>query len=165
MFISTEEYIKRISYALEHVVLPDVESEFARGQLIAAIFLLDQLIDRVDYKAELVTQEIDLSYDTIKKIIEGVAEKAGDAPDELKAFLEELEKEDCGKDLKLRDQANEMLCKAIDLFFAHRKKMDPVVAHEINGVILEHFSMVSSRDLNMMKTSTGDRLVQSKEKS
>jgi hypothetical protein len=165
MFISTEEYIKRITYALEHVVLPEVNAEFARGQLLAAIFLLDQLIDRVDYKADLVSQEIDMSCDTIKKIIDGVAAKVGDKPDELEVFLGELEKEGYGKDLKFRDQANEMLCKAIDFFFVHRKKLDPDVAHEINGVILEHFSMISSRDLNMMKPSTSDRLIQSKEKS
>jgi len=91
MFISTEEYLYRITYALEHVIAPLIESDFARGQLLAAVFLLDQLTDRIDYKAELVEQEIETACETIRKVVDAIEERGGETPNDLKAFLGEVE--------------------------------------------------------------------------
>ena len=72
MFINTEEYLRRITHTLEHVVAPLIESDFGRGQLLSAVFLLDQLTDRIDYKAELIQQEIETGCETIRKIVDAI---------------------------------------------------------------------------------------------
>jgi hypothetical protein len=38
MFISTTDYLHRITYALEHVIAPQIESDYLRGQLLAAVY-------------------------------------------------------------------------------------------------------------------------------
>ena len=59
MFIPVKDYLKRITFALEHVAAPQIESDFARGQVLAAVFLLDNLSTRIDYKPEVITKEIE----------------------------------------------------------------------------------------------------------
>ena len=165
MFISTEEYLYRITHALEHVIAPLVESDFARGQLLAAVFLLDQLTDRIDYKAELVEQEIETACETIRKIVDAMEERGGKAPDDLKAFLGEVEGKAPPRDLAFRSRCDEMLCSAIDSFFANRERFDPASAHAMEGLILGHLTQIASRDLGMFKPSTSEKLLQSRGES
>ena len=164
MFITVSEYLKRITLTLEQVVAPKVESEFERGQLLAAVFLLDQLADKVDYKDELIDQEIKLCCATIKEIA-GVFQQYGlDIPDDLKSFLEKLDQEGAGKGLEFRGHCNRMLSAAIQSFFTHKDKLDPAVVHKIDGIILGQFKTIGLRDMGMLKVSTSGRLIQSKEK-
>jgi hypothetical protein len=165
MFISTEEYLHRITYALEHVVAPLIESDFGRGQLLAAVFLLDQLADRVDYKAEIIQQEIETGCETIRKIVAAVEEREGQVPEGLGAFLDELDRQGPGLDLAFRSRCDEMLCSAIDAFFAHRSGFDPASAHALEGLILGHLTQIASRDLGMFKPSTSQELLDSRGKS
>ena len=165
MFISTEEYLYRITHALEHVIAPLIESDFARGQLLAAVFLLDQLTDRIDYKQELIQQEIETACETIRKIVDAIEERGGETPDDLKAFLGEVEGEAPPRDLAFRSRCDEMLCSAIDSFYANRKKFDPASAHAMEGLILGHLTQIASRDLGMFKPSTSEKLLQSRGES
>jgi hypothetical protein len=165
MFISTEEYLYRITHALEHVIAPLIESDFARGQLLAAVFLLDQLTDRIDYKQELIQQEIETACETIRKIVDAIEERGGEPPDDLKAFLGEVEGEAPPRDLAFRSRCDEMLCSAIDSFYANRKKFDPASAHAMEGLILGHLTQIASRDLGMFKPSTSEKLLQSRGES
>ena len=159
MFIPAEDYLQRISYALEHVIAPQIESDFARGQLLAAVFLLDQLTDRVDYKADLIRQEITWSRETIEKIVEALEEKEVGMPAELNAFRETIRRDGCGEDLAFRNRCDEMLCSAIDVYYAHRDRFDPASAHEMEERILGHLARISFRDLGMLKPSTGEKLL------
>ena len=165
MFISTEEYLHRITHALEHVIAPLIESDYGRGQLLAAVFLLDQLTDRIDYKAELIQQEIETGCETIRKIVDAIEERGGEAPGDLKAFLGETGRENCAQDLAFRSRCDEMLCAAIDWFYASRKKFDPTSAHALEGLILGHLTQIASRDLGMFKPSTSEKLLQSRGES
>jgi hypothetical protein len=165
MFLSTEEYLHRITHALEHVIAPLIESDYGRGQLLAAVFLLDQLTDRIDYKAELIRQEIETGCETIRKIVDAIEERGGEAPDDLKAFPGEADREDCPPDLALRSRCDEMLCCAIDSFFANRERFDPASAHAMEGLILGHLTQIASRDLGMFKPSTSQKLLDSRGKS
>lgn len=165
MFISTEEYLHRITHALEHVIAPLIESDYGRGQLLAAVFLLDQLTDRIEYKAELIQQEIETGCETIRKIVDAIEERGGEAPGDLKAFLGEIDRESCAQDLAFRSRCDEMLCSAIDSFYANRKKFDPASAHAVEGLILGHLTQIASRDLGMFKPSTSQKLLQSRGES
>jgi hypothetical protein len=165
MFISTEEYLHRITHALEHVVAPLVESDFARGQLLAAVFLLDQLTDRIDYKAELIRQEIETCCDTTRKVVNAIEEREGQVPEGLGAFLRELDRQGPVQDLAFRSRCDEMLCSAIDSFYANRKRFDPASTHALEGLILGHLTQIASRDLGMFKPSTSQKLLDSRGQS
>ncbi len=163
MFISTNDYLKRITHSLEHVVVPEIESDFARGQVLAAVFLLDQLMDRIDYKTDLIEKEVEPCCALIKKITDTIKETTGNTSDDLVSFIEDIEKNDPGKDIKFRDKSNEMLCSAIDLFFENRLKMDPDITTELNNQILEFFGKINARDFSLFKMSTSGKLIQTKD--
>ena len=165
MFLSTEEYLHRITNALENVVAPLIESDYGRGQLLAAVFLLDQLTDRIDYKAELIQQEIETGCETIRKIVDAIQDGGGEVPGDLKAFIDEVEGESCVQDLAFRGRCDEMLCSAIDAFYSNRKRFDPASAHATEGLILGHLTQIASRDLGMFKSSTSEKLLQSRGES
>ena len=162
MFVTTDEYLYRITYALENVIAPQIESDYMRGQVLAAVFLLDQLIDRIDYKADIVMQEIETGCETMRKVVEAVQEKTADVPEDLRTFLQELDRGGYGKDLAFRNRCNEMLCSAIDVFFASRHTLDQDRVHEIEDLLLGQFIQIASRDLGMTKPSTSQKLLQSK---
>jgi hypothetical protein len=165
MFTSTQEYLQRITHSLEHVIAPQIESDYLRGQLLAAVFLLDQLTDRVDYKADLLAQEIEGSCETIRGIVEALDEREGEVPADLRAFASEIDQGGRGADLAFRSRCDQMLCSAIDSFFASRDNFDPASAHAVDGLILGHLAQIAGRDLGMYKPSTSEKLLDFKTKA
>jgi hypothetical protein len=159
MFTSTQEYLQKITHTLEHVIAPQIESDYLRGQLLAAVFLLDQLTDRVDYRADLLAQEIEGSCETILRIVEALDEGGGEVPGDLRAFVSEIDQGDRGGDLAFRSRCDQMLCSAIDSLFANRDKLDPASAHAVDGLILGHLTQIAGRDLGMYKPSTSEKLL------
>ncbi len=101
MFITPDLILKRISYALEHTVTPEIDSDFIRGQVLAATFLLDQLMDRIEYKSDLLTMEIKTNCATIEKILSILEQKKIVVPDEIKTNFREI-KDDDNTDLDIR---------------------------------------------------------------
>ncbi len=162
MFISLKDYLKRITYSLEHVVAPELESDYAKGQLLAAVFLLDQLTDRAEYKGSLIEQEIDLSTQSISEIIAAFEDVAIEVPAELKEFITELGDENCKKDLKLRETSEKMMGLAIEQLFANKHKLPDETAHQLNGMIIRQLNRITSRDMGMLKPSTSGKLIQRK---
>ncbi len=165
MFISTEDYLYRITHALEHVVAPLIESEYGRGQLLAAVFLLDQLTDRIDYKADIIKQEIETNCEAIRKVVDVVEKKAGEVPRDLKVFLDEIDGGAFVQDLAFRTRCDEMLCMAIDSYFSNRDRFDSASAHEMEDLLLGSLTQIASRDLGMFKPSTSQKLLQPKDSS
>ncbi|MEW6442230.1 MAG: hypothetical protein AB1640_14935 [bacterium] len=163
MFMSAQEYLQRLSHALEHDVAPQIECDHLRRQVLAAVFLLDQLTERVEYRADLLRQEIESACAAMKKVFTTVKEKTGrDAPAEIRRFLEEVEGGPPTVDLELRNRCNALLSSTIDCFFACRKSLDPTAAHELQGLLLEQCMQVAGRDLGLLKPSTSMKLLQRK---
>jgi len=160
MFISVQDYLQRISHALEHVVAPQIECAHVRGQVLAAVFLLDQLTDRIDYKAEIIRNEVEMTCANLSKLVGTMETKACQAPAEIRAFLKKLEEEGARHDLDFRNECNRMLALAIDFFFARRSQLDPALAHELEGLVLDHCVQIAARDLGMLKPSTSMKLLQ-----
>jgi len=159
MFISVEEYLQRISYALEHQIAPLIESDHARSQLLAAVFLLDQLTDRIDYKADIIKQEIATNCETIRKAVDVLEKRAGEVPRDLKAFLDEIEGGAWTPDLAFRRRCDEMLSMAIDSYFSGRAGFDAVSAYEMEDMLLGALTQIASRDLGMFKPSTSEKIL------
>jgi hypothetical protein len=165
MFTSTQEYLQRITHSLEHVIAPQIESDYLRGQLLAAVFLLDQLTDRVDYRVDLLTQEVEGSCEMIRRIVEALDERGGEVPGDLRAFASEIDQGNRGTDLAFRRRCDETLCSAIDAFFASRDKFDPASARTVDGLVLGHLAQIAARDLGMYKPSTSEKLLDFKTKA
>jgi hypothetical protein len=159
MFTSTQEYLQKITHTLEHVIAPQIESDYLRGQLLAAVFLLDQLTDRIDYKADLIAQEVGSGFETIEKVVQALDDRGVEVPGDLRAFVSEIDEGERGADLAFRSRCDQMLCSAIDSFFANRDKLDPASVHAVDGAILGHLTRIAGRDLGMYKPSTSEKLL------
>jgi hypothetical protein len=162
MFISAQEYLQRVSHALEHVVAPEIESEYVRGQVLAAVFLIDQLMDRIDYKPELIRQEIQSSCKTAQRVLSVLMERGVNPPNEVKEFLTEVERGSYELTVECRNRCADSLSVAIDLFHAHRNRLESAVDYEMEEVLLGHLSTVASRDMGLFKFSTSMKLLQKK---
>lgn len=160
MFISAQEYLQRISHALEHEVAPNVECDHLRGQILAAVFLLDQLADRIDYKPEMIRQEAEAACKLLRRILEALRTTGSELPAEWQNFGSAVQAEPAADLLGFRNRCNEALSRAIDLFFSCRAGLTAEAAFEIDGLILEHALQVASRDLGMMKPSTSMKILQ-----
>lgn len=158
MFISTELYFSRLIHTLEHVIAPEIESDRVRGQVFAVIDLIQQLADRIEYKHELVMQDIEMGSDMIRRIVRAVEEAEGDAPEELRAFLKKLDEGSAGSGLVLRQKVEEMLCLAIDFFHDDRSRMEPAAAGEVDSQIRDYIWKITGRDLGLMKPPLLDQI-------
>jgi hypothetical protein len=162
MFMPTTNYLKRITLALEHEAAPRIEDDFARGQVLAAVFLLDNLADRIDYKPDVIEKEVEKCCDTIKAIVEAVGDE--NLPDEIKEFMAELEGDELVKNLAFRNKCDHVLSLAIDLYFKHRDKLDPEADLELDEKIVKYITDINLRDLGMFKISCSSKLIQAKDK-
>lgn len=161
MFMSTDVYLTRIMHTLEQVVVPEVESDYARGQVYAVIDLLNQLTGKIEYKSDLISQEIEMGSKMLATVIREM-ETVAPAPDDLKKFLDELGSDKTKMDLGLRNRLDEMQCLAIDFFNANRAKLEPEAALEVDGMIRDHITRITTRDLGMMKPPRIDKISRSK---
>jgi hypothetical protein len=80
-------------------------------------------------------------------------------PGDLRAFASEIDQADRGADLAFRSRCDQMLCSAIDSFFANRDRFDHDSAHTMDGLILGHLAQIAGRDLGMYKPSTSEKLL------
>jgi len=165
MFIPCKDYLKRISTALEHVAAPLIEDDFARGQVLAAVFLIDNLSDRIDYKPDLIQKEADKCCETINEVFKAVSKVTDQAPAELSEFVKDLEEKGPQPGLIFRNLCDKMLSTAIDWFFTHRDKLESKVDLEIDAMIIKYLTDINMRDLGMLKVSTSGKLIQSKDKT
>lgn len=162
MFISPGVYFKRLTDALENVVAPEIESDYVRGQVFAVVDLIRQLIDRIEYKQELITQEIQITSDSVKKMLEALEQAGCDVPDELRLFTTSLEGGSIGKGLALRNKTDEIFCKALELFHQNLDKMPPETAKEVDKAIRDNIMKVVGRDLGLMKPPMIEKISRSK---
>ena len=160
MFMSTDLYLKRITQALDKVVAPEIESDRVRGQVFAVINLIEQLAEKIEYKPALIQQEIEMGSETFRRVVQAVEKGVGDVPKDLQAFLQELDRS--GQGLGFRDRVEEMLCQAIDFFYAHRGRLEPAAALEVDGLIRGYITKITTRDLGLLKPPNIEKISRSK---
>jgi len=160
MFMSTDLYLKRITQALDKVVAPEIESDRVRGQVFAVINLIEQLAEKIEYKPALIQQEIEMGSETFRRVVQAVEKGVGDVPKDLQAFLQELDRS--GQGLGFRDRVEEMLCQAIDFFYAHRGRLEPAAALEVDGLIRGYITKITTRDLGLLKPPNIEKTSRSK---
>lgn len=162
MFISPAVYFKRLTDALENVVAPEIESDYVRGQVFAIVDLIRQLVDRIEYKQELIAQEIQITSDSIKRMIKALTEANCAIPEEIKQFISSLEDGSAGKSLAVRNKTDEMFCKALELFHGNLGKIPPETAKEVDKAIRDNILKVVGRDLGLLKPPMIEKISRSK---
>jgi hypothetical protein len=162
MFISTDLYLKRIMHTLEQVVAPEIESDNVRGQVFAIIDLIKQFTDRIEYKQSLITQEIDIGHQLIKRILNTIEPAGCPAPEELRAFLKELDEGAAARNIPLRNRVDEMFCVALNLFHDNSNKLDAAAAKELDAAIREGIMKIAGRDLGLLKPPMIEKISRSK---
>ncbi len=72
MHIPVERLVDGIVATLRDAVMPDVGTRFARGQLYAVLDVLQNLRDRIEPKAELVTMEADSAATALARVVDAL---------------------------------------------------------------------------------------------
>jgi len=162
MFISTDLYLKRLMNTLEQVIAPEIESDHVRGQVFAVIDLLKQLSDRVEYKQFIISQDIEIGRDLIQRILDAFEGAGCATPDDLRAYIGQMDNGAAGKGLALRTKVEEMLCAALNYFHDNINKLDGNAAKELDRVIREGITKIAGRDLTMMKPPMIEKISRSK---
>lgn len=162
MFITLAIYFKRLTDALENVVAPEIESDYVRGQAFAIVDLIRQLIDRVEYKQELIVQEIQITSDSIKKMIEALKQVGCAIPDEIQQFMISLMDASSRKNLAMRNKTDEMFCKVFELFHQNLDKIPPETSKAVDKAIRDNIMKVIGRDLGLMKPPMIEKISRSK---
>jgi hypothetical protein len=162
MFIPLNIYFKRLTDALENVVAPEIESDHVRGQVFAVVELIRQIIDRIEYKQDLINQEIELGRNTIGQIADALVDAGVDAPAEIAEFIQSFEEGKAGKGIPLRNKTDEMVCAAMEAFHRNMDKMNPEVAEKTDAAIRENMFKLIGRELGLMKPPMIEKISRSK---
>ena len=149
MFVNTNVYFGRITDALEKVVAPEIESDEVRGQVFAVISLIQQVSGMIEYKHDLIEQEIKEGSDIVKNILRAVEGAGIEAPEEIGEFLEKLDEGKAGGGLTLRNKVDEMLCMAIDCLRDNRGGIEAY--KEVDKMVRDYIYKIAGRDLGFMK--------------
>lgn len=162
MFMSTDAYLKRIMLALDRGIAPKIESDALRGQVYAVVDLLNQLTGRIEYKRELLDQEIRTGAEILEKILTGLESEGISAPDDLAAFVKELGENSAGSGPGLGREVEERICRAIDVFHAQKDKMSAEQKIALDQAIRDYILKAATRDLGLTKPPNIDKISRSK---
>ena len=157
MFSPIETYLERIFATLENVVAPEVESDYARVQLFAAIGLLQSLGKKVEYRQELIQERMTMYAGVMSKVFRAVEKNGGEPSGELRDYFRELETRGPGRDPADLARLEEKFSRTIDLFFFHRAKLDPEEARNLDREIREVLTQVCSGDLSFLASDNIDK--------
>lgn len=151
----------RINHTLEHVVMPEISSAFIRGQVYSAMDLLNQLEPRIEYRRDLLTQEITEGTALLTALRAALTQAGVDIPGAVADAV-------CPPDLgaltsarlhKERDTIDAAVSAALDLVHAHRAEIPEIAAIErdaltrIQKLIARNMGLV--RPLRLEKISRG----------
>jgi hypothetical protein len=157
MFMTVDLYLKRIYHTLEHVIAPEVDDDFARGQVFAVINLLEQLGQKVEYKQDLIAQEIEQGSKILSIMVAAVQDAGADIPEKITSFMKELES-GSPAGLSKRNRLEEMLCLAIDLLHENKGLLEPERYAEVDRQVRDYITKLTTRDLGLMKPPAVDKI-------
>ena len=161
MFVPIDDYLSRIYDTLENVIAPDIESDFARGQVFAIIALLSSLSKKIEYKRELILGEIHAGTDIISAIIKVLKGSGIEAPAEVLSFMDEFRRNGPAADTEYVNRVNGIFRAVLDCFYANRGKIRKDVLALIDKQIRDYVHDISLRDVGFMGTTSLDKILKS----
>lgn len=161
MFVSINDYLSRICNTLEHVVAPDVESDFARSQVFAITALLGSLGRKIEYKQDLIAEEINAGLEIIKTIADVLKDAGLDAPDEVLSFMAESKESNLKLDTKSIEKVNENFRCILDFIYASKGKIESATFNEVDAKVRQYVHDISLRDVGFMAAMSFDKILRS----
>lgn len=165
MFVPIDDYLSRIYDTLENVVAPEIESDFARGQVFAAIALLSSLSKKIEYKRELILAEVNAGTEIISVIIKVLNGAGITPPAETASFMSELEKNGPEPDTRFIIRVNDNFRLALDCFDQNRKKIKEDAWTDADRQIRKYIDDITLRDVGFMATTSFDKILRSEKKA
>ncbi len=156
MFMSTDVFLKRIFYTLEHVIAPEVDDDFARGQVFAVISLLEQLASHVEFKRDLIEKDIRMGVKVLEGVLEALGEAGVEPPEELAEYMEGLDS--MPVNLRARDRMEEMISLAVELLHDNASRLDAARAGELDRMVRDYITKIATRDLGLLKPPRIDQI-------
>ena len=164
MFTPIENYLERIFATLENVVAPEIESDYARVQLFAAIGLLQSLGKKIEYRQDLIEERMGRYSEVMSRVFKAVEKSGGEPSPELRDFSRELETRGPGREVSDLNRLKEQFSRIIDFFFAHRQKLHPEEARNLDQDIREVLTEVCTGDLSFIASDNIDKARKAKMK-
>ncbi len=161
MFIKLNKFVDRINHTLEQVIVPKLDDPFARAQAYAVVEMLNQMVGKIDYKPEILKQQIEANRKKLEEIADKIKAAGLGLPEDLDEYLKRDVYEGLlsgAQWLRARDESDAMLCKAIDAGMDAKDKLGPEAYHELEQGLLKFFTNTSYRDIGMMKPPNIQRI-------
>lgn len=159
MFVSINDYLARIYNTLENVVAPEVESDFVRSQLFAAVALIGSLSKKIEYKKDLILDEINAGMEIIKAISDVLKESGIDIPENTMAFLDEFRENGLAADIKNIDRVNEQFRIALDFLYDRKSEISAEMYVHIDNKVRAYIHDISLRDVGFMPHVSFDKIL------
>jgi hypothetical protein len=147
MLIPIEKLIDGVIETLKESVLPDVGSRFARGQLFAAVDVLNNMRDRVEEKAVLAQGEI-TSTETALDQLAGVLEEAGETA--LAGRVSQVRQSDAEAPPAERAKA---MRDGLSSLFAPLAALPPEQSERVRAILGQHLAGQVIREVLVLKPS------------
>ncbi len=145
-----ETYVTRINYTLENVIVPQIQSDFIRSQVFAVMELLHQLTSRLEYRHELLLEDIERLRGIIQTVIKTFSKHKIHIPEDILSETDIQAHEIYGKPLMaIHDRLEVAVGNAINLFYKNRDQIKN--PREIEHHILVQISSGITRDVTLFK--------------
>ena len=161
MFVQIDDYLSRIYHTLEHVVAPDMTSDFARSQVYAVIALLGSLSKKIEYRQDLIIAEAEAGTSCIRAIAEVLQGAGVPIPQETSTFLESVKQNGHTAAIGYIGKVNEAFRISLDHFYKHRHALQPNVVSATDQKVRSYIHDISLRDVGFMAPTSFDKILKS----
>ena len=157
MLLSIENQFSGIQQTLEEVVVPHISSPYVRGQVIAVMEILNQMQNWVEYRSDLLEDEISRARVVISSIAEVLKTLGPEVREATGDFFREKESLEAvvpknGKELlELRNRTNRLLELSQRLFHKIREVIPPEEKTRIENLLSAYLGYINKRNLKLLR--------------
>jgi len=162
MWMNPDLYLKRLAAALENVVAPEIDDDFARGQLYAVSELINQLTGKLEYKRDLVGEDIKAGHEALVGLLADLEDVGAPRPGGIVAAIEEMGKDPKPIGVERRGQVEALLCDAIDHFHDHKQEIGAEAAAKLDKELRDLLTRQATKELGRMKPPQFEKISRSK---
>lgn len=150
----------RINDTLENRIAPELVSPVLRGQVIAVVELLNQLAGKVEYRRDLLTEDIERARETIAMLLDVFDAARIAVPDELRAAAAPFDPATAigGELLEARRRARASISTALELLDANRARVAD--ADAVESRVLDRLQQGVMRDILLFRPQRFDKISQ-----
>ena len=157
MLLSIENQFAGIQQTLEEVVVPHISSPYVRGQVFAVMEILNQMQNWVEYRSDLLEDEISRARGVISPIAEALKILGPEIRNATVDYFREKDSLEAvvpknGKELlELKNRTNGLLELSQQLFHKIREVIPPEEKAKIETLLGAHLGYINKRNLKLLR--------------